>query len=159
MDSWTDQQLLREYSDSRAEPAFAELVRRHIDLVHSAALRMVGDVQLAEDITQAVFIALAQNARKLVNRLVLSGWLHRTARNLAAKTVRQDIRRRARETLAVAMNEMNSTDPNVLWEHVASRVDQLMNELSESDRDVVLLRFFQRKSAHEIGRTLGLSDE
>jgi hypothetical protein len=37
----TDQQLLREYAERRSESAFAELVRRHVDLIYSAALRMV----------------------------------------------------------------------------------------------------------------------
>jgi hypothetical protein len=39
----TDQQLLRDYAGSHSETAFAELVRRHIDLVYSASLRMVCD--------------------------------------------------------------------------------------------------------------------
>lgn len=33
----TDQQLLRDYAARRAEAAFAELVRRHVDFVYSAA--------------------------------------------------------------------------------------------------------------------------
>lgn len=74
----TDPQLLRDYDSHRSEAAFTELVRRHVDLVYSAAWRMVGDVHLAEDITQGVFLALAQNARQLTEHPVLSGWLHRT---------------------------------------------------------------------------------
>jgi DNA-directed RNA polymerase specialized sigma24 family protein len=52
-----DQQLLREYSERRSVAAFAELARRHIDLVYSSALRVVRDVHLAEDATQGVFVA------------------------------------------------------------------------------------------------------
>ena len=40
MNSLTDQQLLRDYTGCRAESAFSELVRRHVDFVHSAALRV-----------------------------------------------------------------------------------------------------------------------
>jgi DNA-directed RNA polymerase specialized sigma24 family protein len=104
VNSLTDQQLLGDYADRRSEGAFAELVRRDVDLVYSAALRMVCDPHLAEDVSQGVFLALAQNARQLTDRAVLSGWLHRTAQNLAAKAVRSDVRRRAREQEAVAMN-------------------------------------------------------
>ena len=105
MNSLTDQQLLHDYTGHRSETAFAELVRRHVDFVYSAALRMVRDAHLAEDVTQGVFVALAQNARQLTERPLLSGWLHRTAQNLAANAVRSDVRRRVREQEAATMNE------------------------------------------------------
>src|SRR5213594_1737622 len=123
MDSLTDQQLLRDYTGRRSEAAFAELVRRHVDLVYSAALRMVRDAHLAEDVTQGVFVALAQNARQLRDRPVLSGWLHRTAQNLASKSVRSEVRRRAREQEAAAMNELIAPESDVSWEHIAPHLD------------------------------------
>src|SRR5713101_1567223 len=155
MKSLTDQQLLRGYTRRRSEAAFAELVRRHVDFVYSAALRMVRDAHLAEDVTQGVFVALAQNARQLTNRPVLSGWLHRTTQNLAAKTVRADVRRRTREQEAVAMNELLSAEPDAVWEHIAPHLDSALGELSEADRDALLLRYFQRQSAREMAQTLG----
>jgi len=51
VNSLTDQQLLRDYTERRSEAAFAELVRRHVDFVYSAALRMVRDSHLAEDVS------------------------------------------------------------------------------------------------------------
>ena len=43
-----DAELLRRYAGTRAEDAFAELVRRHLDGVYSAALRRVGGGEFAE---------------------------------------------------------------------------------------------------------------
>ena len=44
-----DAELLRRYAADRSEAAFAELVRRHLDLVYSVALRQVaGDAHLAD---------------------------------------------------------------------------------------------------------------
>src|ERR1051325_11187014 len=119
MNKRTDQQLLAEYAQRRSEAAFTELVRRHLDLVYSAALRMVCDPHLAEDVTQAAFVALAENAKALAERSVLSGWLHRTTQNLAANVVRSEVRRRVREQKAVAMNELLSAEPETSWEQVA----------------------------------------
>ena len=83
MDNQTDQQLLRAYVSHRSEAAFTELVHRYIDLVYSTSRRLLGDAFRAEDVTQATFMALAQNAKSLTNRAVLSGWLHTTAHHLA----------------------------------------------------------------------------
>jgi RNA polymerase sigma factor (sigma-70 family) len=159
VNSLTDQELLRDYTGRRSETAFAELVRRHVDFVYSATLRMVRDTHLAEDVTQGVFVALAQNARQLTDHPVLSGWLHRTAQNLAANTVRSDVRRRAREQEAVAMNELLAPEPEAIWKHIAPQLDAALGELNELDRDALLLRYFERKSAREMAQTLGVSDD
>ena len=150
---------MRDYTGRRSETAFAELVRRHVDFVYSATLRMVRDTHLAEDVTQGVFVALAQNARQLTDHPVLSGWLHRTAQNLAANTVRSDVRRRAREQEAVAMNELLAPEPEAIWKHIAPQLDAALGELNELDRDALLLRYFERKSAREMAQTLGVSDD
>jgi hypothetical protein len=52
MDQATDRELLREYVERRSEPAFSALARRHVDLVYSAALRMVRNPQTAEEFIQ-----------------------------------------------------------------------------------------------------------
>jgi len=159
VNSLSDYQLLRSYAQHRSEAAFTELVRRHVDLVYSAAFRMLRDAQLAEDVTQSAFVALAQNAGQLSDRLVLSGWLHRTAQNLASKSVRADVRRRAREQEVVAMNELLSTQPDVAWKHIEPDLDTALGELSEQDRDALLLRYFERKSAREMAQTLGTTED
>lgn len=154
----SDQELLRDYTEHRSEAAFAELVRRHVDLVYSAALRMVCDAHLAEDVTQGVFLALSQNAHRLKDRPVLSGWLHRTAQNLSANTVRSDVRRRAREQEATLMNEILSDNSDTRWEEIAPHLDDALCELNEPDRDALLLRFFERKSAKEMAQILDTSE-
>lgn len=37
---------------------------------------MVNDAYAAKDVTQSVFVVLAQNARQLTARPALAGWLH-----------------------------------------------------------------------------------
>jgi RNA polymerase sigma factor (sigma-70 family) len=161
MKDQNDAQLLRAYAEKRSEPAIGELVRRHVDFVYSAACRIVRDPHLAEDVTQGVFVALAKNAGTLVDRPVLSGWLHRAAQNIAAQTVRTIERRRARESryIETAMNELLSSESEVSWEHIAPHLDAALGELSEPDRDALFLRYFQRKSAREMAATLSISDE
>ena len=159
MNHSSDSQLLLRYAESHSEAAFTELVGRHVDFVHSAAVRMVCDPHLAEDVTQGVFVALAKNAAQLAERPAISGWLHRTAQNIAAQTVRTNVRRRVREQEAVAMNELIASSPDASWEHIAPHLDAALGELSDADRDAVLLRYFEKKSAREMAAQLGMSDE
>ena len=159
MTDQTDSLLLKAYVERRHEAAFNELVHRHVDLVYSAAIRMVRDPQLAEDVTQGAFIALARQASELVERATLAGWLHRTAQNIAAQTVRTIERRRAREQEAFAMSEQISTLPDVWWEQIEPHLDAALGELSDADRDAVVLRYFHKKSAAEIATILGVSDD
>ena len=56
-----DWELLERYLSGGEEGAFRELVGRHVDLVYGAARRMLGGPgEEAEDVTQAVFLLLAQ---------------------------------------------------------------------------------------------------
>jgi RNA polymerase sigma factor (sigma-70 family) len=155
----TDAQLLADYCEHRSESAFAELVSRYIDLVYSVAMRTAGDAHLAEDVTQRAFIALAQNAHTISKRAVLSGWLHGTTRNIAAQTVRTDVRRRLREQEAASMNELVGAQTDENWDAIAPHLDSALGELSSSDREAVLLRYFEQKSAREMASVLDVSDE
>jgi RNA polymerase sigma factor (sigma-70 family) len=154
-----DQQLLQQYAQDRSESAFGELVTRHIDLVFSAALRVVGgDSHLAQDATQTVFLDLACKARSLTGQNVLAGWLYRHAWFTAAKMVRTERRRQAREQTAM---EMNALDDNTesQWEQIAPHLDEGMNQLSASDRDAIVLRFFKQQDFRGIGTALGVSED
>ena len=155
-----DGPLLREYAHSGSEDAFGELVRRHLDLVYSTALRAVnGDEPLAKDVCQTVFIDLARKASSLSNRSALSGWLYTSACFAAAKAVRSERRRQAREQEAHAMQEQFST-PNEHpdWDRIRPVLDSVMLEMKDSDREALLLRFFERRSLAEVGSKLGLSE-
>ena len=67
MSGSSDQELLHAYAQTGCEEAFAELVRRYVDLVYSVALRVARNTQLAEDVSQTVFVALARNAGALAS--------------------------------------------------------------------------------------------
>lgn len=68
-----DAQLLRSYTEHHSNPAFAQLVERHLPLIYSAALRQVGDNrQFAEDVAQQVFALLANGRTRGLKRRACS---------------------------------------------------------------------------------------
>lgn len=153
----SDLDLLGQYARSKTQDAFAEIVRRHVDLVYSAALRQVRSPQLAEEIAQSVFADLARNAGKLKPDTILTAWLYAVTRRTAIDVVRNESRRRMREHIAVEMTNMNATAEN--WTHIEPLLDDAMAALDDIDRAAVLLRYFENKSLREVGATLGTSDD
>src|SRR5438874_7824291 len=108
-----DMELLREYTDNHSDDAFATLTARHINKVYSVALRHTRNPHQAEEITQAVFVILANKSRHLGKGVVLSGWLCKTARLTAVTFIRSEIRRARREQEAHVQTLMNETESNV----------------------------------------------
>lgn len=108
MSDATDMQLVREYTDRNSESAIAELVKRHINLVYSVALRFTGNNADAEDIAQAVFIILARKAASFGSGAVLTAWLYETTRLTAMKFLRTRARRHLREQEAYMQSTLDN---------------------------------------------------
>jgi RNA polymerase sigma factor (sigma-70 family) len=156
-----DATLLRSYAMHRSETAFAELVRRHLPLVYSAALRRLGgDAAHAADVAQIVFASLARDAGRLSRYPVLTGWLHTATRNVAIDLVRSEGRRRSREKEAYAMHENPSvSEATVDWENLKPVLDVAIDQLGDRDRELVLLRYFQDRPFADIAGMCGLSED
>ena len=57
------------------------------------------------------------------------------------------------------MNELLSHAPDAPWEQIALHLDSALGDLNEADRDALLLRYFERKSAQEMAQMLGVSED
>lgn len=155
-----DAELLRSYAADRSEPAFAELVRRHVDLVYSAALRqMDGDHHRAQEVTQMVFTDMARKAAALARHPVLPAWLHRSCYFGAAALRRKEGRRLRYERAAGSEAMFVQTEiAAVEWESVRPALDKALNELGERDREAILLRFFSNRPFAEVGRQMSVTE-
>ena len=162
-----DSELLAAFARKNSEDAFAELVKRHVNLVYSAALRQVnGDAHLAQDVAQAVFTDLARKAGSLARRETLTGWLYTSAHYAAAKMVRGETRRRDREEKFMreptnepaAAERVTPCAPEAEWETLRPALDDAMHELKEADREAILLRYFENRPFAEVGAKLGLNE-
>jgi RNA polymerase sigma factor (sigma-70 family) len=149
--------LLKAFRDERSEEAFAELVRRYAGLVYSVAKRRLANANLAEDITQIVFIRFAKTPPKVQSDAELAAWLHRTTVNVTIDTWRSETRRRNREKQTVVMEP--TTPENTLWEDLSPNLDEALNQLHDEDRQALVLRFFGQKTMRDVGAALGVSED
>lgn len=152
----SDRRLLNEFMGG-SERAFEELVKRHSGLVYSVCLRRVRDPVLAEDATQAVFILLARNARKLPESTLLPGWFVNVSKYVAARTLRTEFRQKAREAEVGKMRQ--HTDNTVGHQQLTELLDDALDRLNSRERDVVILKFFEERSFKEVAEVLKISEK
>ena len=150
--------LVREFARRDSEPAFTELVHRHINLVYSVALRYVGNPEDAQDVAQAVFIILAQKAAGLREKTVLTGWLYETTRFTAARLLRTRARRQAREQEAYMQSTLDAAETDGAWRQLAPLLEDAMTRLTEKERTLLALRFYENKTGAEAAAALGIRE-
>jgi RNA polymerase sigma factor (sigma-70 family) len=153
-----DMSLVREFAESGSEPAFAELVRRHVDMVYCAALRRVSHAHDAEDVTQVVFLILARKAKKLSPRTVVAGWLYETTRFTSKKLLRARLRREIRQQDAAMQTVNSEVASEETWSRVGPLLEEGMEKLSANERAILVMRFFENKSAAETAGVLGIGE-
>lgn len=153
-----DDLLISEFSAQRSERAFGALVRQHVHLVFATALRQVADAGAAEEITQDVFVALAQSAGKLKPHPTIAGWLHQTALNKSREWLRSELRRRKREQVSVNL-ALAAAEGDSVWASLIPLLDEALLELCEPDRLAVILHFMESRTFREVGSTLGVGED
>jgi RNA polymerase sigma factor (sigma-70 family) len=153
----SDDSLLGRFVRCRDEAAFAALVARYGGMVLGACRRVLGNDCSAEDCTQAAFLVLARKAGALRPES-LPAWLHGTARRLALRSRRADLRRGRREAQC-ALATPASSRPDPLSELTARELLSLLEEeierLPERYRLPIILCCLEGLSQEEAARRLG----
>jgi RNA polymerase sigma factor (sigma-70 family) len=145
----SDGDLLRRFLGERDDRAFAELVTRHGSMVYGVCLRRLGQCQDAEDAFQAVFLALATHAEKLVDGVTVGPWLYTVVRQVSTKALRS--RRRRRWVFWGSMPEP-ATKPPV---EVDVDLDAALASLNEQGRSAIILCHLEGMSRSEAAKALG----
>ena len=132
----------------------AEHLLQHVAWLRALAGQLVADADLADDLTQdAMVVALERPPRELER---LRAWLARVLRNLVRDRVRSGANERARERSRARTDALPATDELVERIHVQRQLAELVVELGEPYRTVVLLRFFEDRPPREIAQQSGL---
>jgi RNA polymerase sigma-70 factor (ECF subfamily) len=146
------------------EAAFAELLRRHERGILNYTFRMVQNRQIAEELTQEVFVALVRNARRYQPTAKFTTYLYTIASNIVSKEwSRRKCRPRLFSLSHWSRDDDDHDDPlerlgderanvETAFERgeVSAAVNDALRELPEHQREAFVLRRFQDLSYEEI---------
>jgi RNA polymerase sigma factor (sigma-70 family) len=155
-----DFELLQRFRRHGEQTAFADVVRRHLDLVFATALRKVQDPGAAQEVAQNVFTALARKAWRFAPDDSLPAWLHKAALLESKSWLRGELGRRRREKTAAELGTtMRSPDDQPAFHALVPLLDDALLSLREKDRTALLLRFYESQSLREVGVAFGVSED
>jgi len=155
-----DFELLSGFAREGDQDAFAEIVRRHLDLVYATALRKAQDEGAAQEVAQNVFAALARKAWRFASDDSLPAWLYKAALLESREWLRGEMRRRRREQNAAELGTtMNTPQDEPALRALIPLLDEALLSLREKDRAALLLRFYESRPLRAVGTSLGVGED
>jgi len=163
-----DPELVREVQRG-APGAMEDLIRATYPDVHRLCLRLLGDQTDAADATQEVFLRVMRSVFGFRGEAAFGTWLHRVTVNVCTTALRRRGDHRARGQAAGthafatpdATDNMvgpDDTEARVVELDDAARVATALQELSDDDREVVVLRDIEGLSTKQTAEVLGISE-
>jgi RNA polymerase sigma-70 factor (ECF subfamily) len=153
------------------ERAFEHFIRKYQNMVFSLALRFLGNYQDAEDITQEIFITVFKQIESFRGESSMSTWLYRITVNHCKNRVKYLARRRVykeRDTSERVQLQNRSSgfmaskpdEPDQVLEakEAETRIMQVMAELEEDHKTILLLRELENLSYAEIAEIMQLEE-
>ena len=165
MTTFTDDQLVAMYAEGNNE-AFDTLLNRHQQRVYSYILHIVKDEELADDIFQETFVKAIMTIKqgRYTESGKFSAWISRIAHNLIIDFYRQEKSENAvsadNEDTDL-LNRRDLCDDNIedqmVTEQIHTDIRRLIKALPESQREVLIMRYYKDMSFKEIADATGVS--
>ena len=161
----SDEQLISLYVDGNNE-AFDSLLERHKDRVFMYIYHAVKNEELADDIFQDTFVKAIMTIKQ--GRYVENGhfpaWITRIAHNLIIDYFRQTRAENLQSTDDEDANILNrkelsdcTIEDNIITTQIHDDVRRLVKALPESQREVLVMRYYKNMSFKEIADATGVS--
>jgi RNA polymerase sigma-70 factor, ECF subfamily len=150
---------LLERAQSGDVDAFNDLMRLHEKQVLGTALRLLGNLEDAQDAAQETFLRLYKSLNRLPDIQEIKGWLYRVTVNVC-NDMHRARRRRGWEPMSGPEPASSQPDPELAWAHQerGRLVEMALKTLPEKERAAVVLRDMQGLSTREVAGILGSSE-
>jgi RNA polymerase sigma-70 factor (ECF subfamily) len=153
------------------ESAFVALISRYQPRMLRLAEATVGSRAVAEEVTQETWLAVVRGVERFEGRSSLKTWLFRILLNRAHAAARRE-QRAGRPDEGVVEDRFDSSgawttppepwadrvDDQLIAEHLATRVQQLLPELPDSQRQIVVLCDLEGMPPGDVAGLVGVSD-
>jgi RNA polymerase sigma-70 factor (ECF subfamily) len=136
--------------------AFEPLVERYHRPLFRVAARLLGDREAARDITQTAFLKAYQALATCDRQRRFFSWIYRIVVNECLNTLRA---RRPTQTLDESVPAPANTRDPIETGETRQRVRRAILQLSEEQRDVIVLRFFSELRYEQIAAALGIPEK
>lgn len=158
----SDEQLLAAYAKGR-EDAFAELVNRYGPSIKGFAFRLLHSHDEAEEVYAETFLRVAKARGKWESRGTVRAWLYTIARRLAYDVLRHRAVTRREEQTVVEIERWRGVTPSpearAQLGQAADRLERALGQLSEEQREVLMLRTIHGLDAAEVAQALGTTED
>lgn len=152
----TDDEILLKQARRGNKRAISDIYERYVEAIYHFVRLRVGDSQQAEDITSAVFTALIEQVTTSRGPSShLRGWLFRVARNhiYDSYSDKQPLPLETIEQMSAPRGD--SPEQQAVSAIGQERLQQLIQQLTPDQQEVLLLRFDQQLSLREVSDILG----
>lgn len=154
----SDEQLIVLYVEG-ANEAFDELIERHKDRIYAYVFHSVKNADLADDIFQETFVKAIMTIKqgRYTENGHFSAWITRIAHNLIIDYFRQNKSENVQSTDVAEVNILNrkelsetNIEDNLITTQIHHDVRRLIKALPESQREVLIMRYYKNMSFKEI---------
>lgn len=157
----TDADLIRHYLNGH-DPSFTALMRRRQDIVYSLALRLVGDPETAQDVTQRVFIKVYERLPALREPEGFLGWLLKITRNQCLDELKTKHRAIMRpldpDRMPEAADETLRADSHAEQVSTIRLLEDALQRIPAEQREVVVMKELHQLTFPEIASILDLPE-
>ncbi|HJP95309.1 MAG TPA: RNA polymerase sigma factor [Pyrinomonadaceae bacterium] len=154
----TTDELLLEKSVSGDQAAFLELYDRYRQPIFRFAYRLLGSVEIAEDVTHDCFLSLIRKPENYrPERASLKTYLYAAARNLALKHFRDQGREAGMDEVTEEPTDSPRRGPlrRLLDEELATKVRDAIFSLPPLQREALILFEYEGLSLNEVAEIAG----
>lgn len=159
-DHRTDEELVESALAGHAQ-AFRELYDRFYSRAYRLAYGMTGRHELAEDLTQEIFMRAYQKLDKYDGRSSFATWFYRLAVNSSLNTRKREMKERHESTETLdALPQADTTKPvesHILRREVQAQINRALLSLKPKMRVIVILKDIEGLNISEIAERLDCS--